>query len=61
MINLFNGSSKLIGFKFVLPTNYPFDPPMVYLDEPENPILIEFIDYIEKGNRLNFQYLTDWK
>ena len=34
---------------------------MAYLDEPENPTLIEFIDYIDAGNRLMFQYLMDWK
>jgi len=25
-----------LGFKFVLPVNYPQNAPLVYLDEPEN-------------------------
>lgn len=34
---------------------------MTFLDEPENPMLVEFIDYIGKGNRIQFNYLEDWK
>jgi hypothetical protein len=57
MVELFGGSSKLLGFKFIVTENYPFDPPHVYLDEPENPSLIEMIDYLDKGNRIMFKYL----
>jgi hypothetical protein len=30
------------------------------LDEPENPLLLEFIDYLDAGNKIMFQYLEDW-
>lgn len=29
--------TRPIGFKFLLPAQYPISPPYVYLDEPENP------------------------
>ena len=41
--------------------NFPFEAPFAFLDEEENPSLVEYIDYIEKGNRINFQYLFDWQ
>ena len=31
-INLPNGTKPSIGFKFILPFNYPEEPPYVYLD-----------------------------
>jgi hypothetical protein len=43
---------KLLGFKFVLPDNYPIGCPLVYLDEKENPEVVEMIDYLDKGNRI---------
>jgi len=43
---------KFFGFKFVLPILYPYEPPLTYLDEPENPILLSYIDYLEKGNKI---------
>ena len=55
-----NGSVKLFGFKVLLPKFYPMVCPIVFLDEPENPQIIEMIDYLDKGNIIQFQYLIDW-
>lgn len=41
---------KLIGFKFVLPQDYPSKAPLVYLDEAERPEVVEMVDYLDKGN-----------
>ena len=49
-----------LGFKFVLPVNYPECAPYVYLDEPENQEVIDMIDYLDSGNRIMFSYLIDW-
>ena len=49
-----------IGFKFLLPSQYPFSPPYVYLDEPENPVVVELIDYVEKNNRIKNDFITHW-
>ena len=54
------GKDKLLGFKFVLPFNYPQAAPLVFLDEPENPEIIGMIDYWDKGNRINFEYTLKW-
>ena len=54
-------TNRFVGFKFVLPPNFPFEPPMVFLDEPENELLIEIIDYLDEGNRIMFSYIDDWK
>ena len=43
-----------IGFKFLLPAQYPIVPPYVYLDEPENPIALESADQILTGDLLSF-------
>jgi len=32
----------------------------VFLDEPINKEVIEFIDYVDDGNVLQFRYLNDW-
>ena len=61
MVQMHNGSSKLIGFKFIIPENYPYDPPHAFLDEPVNPTLIDLLDYLDSGNRIMFKYLQDWK
>jgi hypothetical protein len=53
--------ARFIGFKFVLPSLYPYEAPLTYLDEPENKQVIEFIDYIDQGNVIMFKYLADWK
>ena len=55
-----NGKDKLLGFKFVLPFNYPLAAPLVFLDEPDNPEVIEMVDYLDKGNRINFEYVFKW-
>jgi hypothetical protein len=60
MVKLSNGQ-RLIGFRFVLPQQYPFEAPLAYLDEPENPLLREFIDYLDAGNKIMFAYLEDWQ
>jgi hypothetical protein len=54
LIQLMENNIKMFGFKFVISTFFPHSPPLVFLDEPENPRLVEFIDYIDKGNRMNF-------
>ena len=59
MVKLINGQ-RLIGFRFVLPLKYPYEPPQAYLDEPENPLILEFIDYLDAGNKIMFSYLQDW-
>jgi hypothetical protein len=51
----------MIGFKFILPTEFPIFPPYAYLDEPINQQVIEFFDYVEEGNLLNFEFLDAWK
>ena len=50
----------MIGFKFILTSFFPFQPPRVFLDEPINREVIEFIDYVDEGNIINFRYLNDW-
>ena len=54
------GKQRPMGFKFVLPVNYPASAPYVYLDEPENQEVIDMIDYLDSGNRIMFSYLIDW-
>jgi hypothetical protein len=46
----------MIGFKFVLPSSFPVVPPWSILDEPVNPMVSEFIDYVGANNVLNFAY-----
>ena len=45
-----SGQPRLFGFKFVLPQDYPQKAPLVFLDEPEKPEIVEMIDYLDKGN-----------
>ena len=52
--------TRPVGFKFILPAQYPIIPPYVYLDEPENPQVAELLDYIEKNNRIKTDFLTNW-
>lgn len=52
---------RMIGFKFVLPSSFPLVPPWTILDEPINPMVIEFIDYIGPNNVMAFAYLEQWK
>lgn len=33
----------------------------MYLDEKENPEIVEMVDYIDKGNIMQFKLLFDWK
>ena len=54
------GKDKLLGFKFVLPVNYPMSAPVILLDEPEKQEVIDMIDYLDKGNRINFDYSLKW-
>ena len=37
----------MIGFKFVIPTNFPIAAPFPYLDEPVDSQVIDFFDYVE--------------
>ena len=32
----------------------------MYLDEPENPVVVELIDYVEKNNRIKNDFITNW-
>ena len=50
----------MIGFKILLPKYYPLVSPIVILDELEDPQIIEMVDYLDKGNIIQFQYLIDW-
>jgi len=43
-----------------LPANYPQGAPLCYLDEQESTEVIEMIDYLDKGNRIMFDYLIHW-
>ena len=52
--------TRPIGFKFLLPAQYPFPPPYVYLDEPEKPEVVELLDYVEKNNRIKNDFLINW-
>ena len=49
-----------IGFKFLLPAQYPIVPPYVYLDEPINESVVELLDYVEKNNRIKNDFITQW-
>ena len=49
-----------IGFKFLLLAQYPLVPPYVYLDEKEDPTVIEMLDYIEANNRIKNDYIANW-
>ena len=51
---------RTIGFKFLIPSQYPFVPPSVSLDEPVNQSVIEMIDYIEGNNRIKNDFITKW-
>ena len=55
------GQQRAFGFKFMLPPDYPNAPPIVYLDEPENALIVEMLDYLDKGNIICNQYLYDWR
>jgi len=52
--------TRPVGFKFLLPAQYPIVPPYVYLDEPENAQVVELLDYVEKNNRIKNDFLTHW-
>jgi len=52
--------TRPIGFKFLLPAQYPIVPPYVYLDEPEDPTVVELLDYVEKNNRIKNDFITNW-
>ncbi len=39
---------------------FPQKPPICFLDEPINPLIIEIFDYVEEGNLLSFRMLIDW-
>ncbi len=52
-IKMEGGKERLFGFKFILPSMYPFEPPICLLDEPESQLIIEVVDYIGSGNVIN--------
>ena len=49
-----------IGFKFLLPAQYPIVPPYVYLDEPVDATVIELLDYVEDKNRIRNEFISLW-
>ncbi len=51
----------MFGFRIVLPSFFPFSVPICYLDEKEDPQLVEFLDYIDPGNKLSLNYLDEWE
>jgi hypothetical protein len=53
LINIESGV-KMIGFRFVITSFFPFSPPLAFLDEPLNQNVIDFIDYVDDGNVINF-------
>lgn len=55
-----NNKDRPVGFKFILPSQYPSHAPYVYLDEPVDEQVIEIIDYIDKGNRIMCELLQNW-
>ena len=55
-----SGKDKMLGFKFILPANYPQDAPICYLDEPELQEVVDMVDYLDKGNRIMFEYVIIW-
>ena len=59
-IELAGNRQRPVGFKFILPPHYPKLAPYVYLDEPIKQDVIDNLDYIDAGNRIMFQYLTEW-
>lgn len=48
------GKDKFLGFKFVCPQNYPNVAPFAFLDEVEDPEVVEMVDYLDAGNRIMF-------
>ena len=55
-----NDKSRPIGFKFILPSEYPIAAPFVFLDEAENKQVIELIDYVDAGNRIRNEFINMW-
>lgn len=51
---------KTFGFKFVLGPNFPLSAPEVFLDQPENPNLYAYIDYLKPPNRICCGYIEEW-
>lgn len=55
-----NNRQRPIGFKFILPSEYPKHAPFVYLDEPENAEVVQLLDYIDAGNRIRNEFILNW-
>lgn len=51
----------MLGFKFILPPQFPVGAPLVFLEGKENPEVIDMVDYLDKGNRVMFDYLNKWQ
>jgi len=49
-----------VGFKFILPSSFPYGVPYVYLDEPLNEEVISMLDYVDPGNRIACSFLSEW-
>ena len=54
------GRQRPVGFKFILPPQYPYAGPFVYLDEPVNQEVIDVIDYVDRGNRITNNFIANW-
>lgn len=55
------GKQRAFGFKFLLPPDYPAGVPLVFLDEPEIPEVVEMLDYVDRGNRIECAFLGQWR
>ena len=55
-----SNKQRPVGFKFILPTDYPSQAPYVYLDEPENADVIAMLDYVDNWNRIRNDFILNW-
>jgi hypothetical protein len=52
--------NRFFGFKFVLPKEFPQKAPLCFLDEKEDPALLDLIDYLRPGNKIDIYFLSEW-
>ena len=61
MVKLPNGKDRGLGFRFLITPRYPLDRPLAFLDAKPDPQIIEMVDYLDDGNLIYFDYMTEWK
>lgn len=49
-----------MGYKIILPVNYPQVPPLVYVDEPQHEEVISKGSYVTQNYRIQFEELQYW-